>query len=329
MAKFSGRNVRVGIGLETVARGTAAAKAYWYPFLEANFQDKDTPLYNESAYGHIMKNSDKITTLISGEGSVTGKLYAKGLYYILALIFGQVATTTEDVGGDTGANSHAFAMLNSNEHLSATLGVKDANSQYEYPFAMIDSVTITWAPDAFPQVEINFMSKKGVADADSVSFIADSEFIPKQAALKLAANLAGLGAAVALTDIKSFSLTFAKTLSPQQTMDSGDTYGSIFNTDLEVTGSIEKLLSDTTYRGYALADTIQAMEFTLTDTVNKAGATTNTSLDFKLSRVAFDSYVANRGTGDLATETLNFAALLDVTTPADTVAATLVNKYDY
>ncbi len=329
MAKFSGRKVNVGIGLETSARGTAAAKAYWYPFLDANFQDKDTPLYNESAYGSIVKNNSKISTLISGEGNVTGKLYAKGLYYILALIFGQIATTTEDIGSDTGANQHVFALLNSNEHLSATLGVKDGNAQYEYAFAMIDSATITWTPDAFPQVELNFISKKGVSDADSVSFVADSEFIPKQAVLKLAANLAGLSGASAATGIKSFSITFTKTLSPQQTMDSSDTYGEIFNTDFEVTGSIEKLVSDTTYRGYALADTIQAMEFTLTDSVNKAGSTTATSLNFKLSRVAFDSYVANRGLGDIATETLNFAALLDVTTPADTVAATLVNKYDY
>lgn len=327
MARFAGRRVQVGIGLETT-RGTAVTPVYWYPFLDASMADKDNPIYNESSFGHIMKNSAKTTTLINGEGNLTGKLYAKGLYYFLALVFGQLATTTA-VSGDTSASSHVFSLANTNEHLSATIATKTPNEDLRFAMAMIDSLTLTWSPDAYPQIEVAFISKSGVTATNTVAMIAESEFLPKHASMKIASTLAGLTGATALTDIKSFSLTFTKTLSPQQTIDSGTTYGQIFNTDFEVTGSIEKLLNDVVYKGYALQDTVQAMQFSLSDSVNKAGTTTPTSLSFDMSKVVFDSHVPQYGKSDIATETLNFTAILDQPNFAQTIKATLVNKYTY
>lgn len=328
MARFAGRRVQLGIGLETT-RGTAVAPTYWYPFLDASIVDKDSPLFNESSFGHIMKNSAKTTTLVNGEGNVTGKLYAKGLYFFLALVFGQLPTTTPNSGGDTGANAHVFSVLNTNEHISATVSTKTPNEDLRFALAMLESLTLTWAPDAYPQIEAAFVSKSGVAATNTVALAADSEFLPKHASMKLASTVAGLTSAAALTDVKSFSITFTKTLAPQQTMDSGTTYGQIFNTDFEVTGSIEKLLNDVTYKGYTLQDSVQAMRFALVDSVNKAGATTPTSLSFDMSKVVFDSHVPQYGKSDIATETLNFTAILDQANFAQTVQATLVNKYMY
>lgn len=330
MARFSGRRVSVGIALEDPeAKGTAVAPEYWYPHLDVSVKDTPTALFNESAYGHIIKNNEKINTLIEGDGTLSGKMYIKGIYYWLALVFGQHATTTEDVGSDVGANEHKFALLNNNEHISATLALKEPNLDVRFPYAMPESFTINWAPDQFPTIEIPFKSRKSESVSNEVAYVVDTEFLPKHASLKIADTLANLGSAQALKTIKSFSLTFTKTLSPQQTMDSGDTYGEILNTDFEVTGTIEKLYTDTTYRGYALNDTIRAMRFSLVDTANKAGTSTPTSLTFDLSRVAFESHEPAYGLSDISTETINFAMLLDTSDHSKSVSATLVNKYTY
>lgn len=327
MASFSGRRVSVGIGLET-ERGTSVAPDYWFPQMDINIKDTPTSILNESAYGHIAKNNDKTTTLIEGDGTISGKTWIKGLYYFLALVFGKLPTTT-DTDGDTGAKNHAFSLLNSNEHLSATIALKEPNLDVRFPFAMPESFTINWTPDAYATIEIPIKSKKSVDASNTVAYVVDKEFLPKHAALWLADSLAGLSSADPLTGIKSFSLTFTKTLSPQQTMDSGDTYSEIFNTDWEVSGSFEKLYKDTTYRGLALNDTVKSLRFAMTDTVNKAGTTTPTSLTFDLSRVAFNSQEPAYGLSDISTETINFTGLLDMSAVADSFKAVLVNKYTY
>lgn len=327
MANFSGRRATIGIGLESV-RGTPVAPTYWYPQMDINIKDTPTSILNESAYGHIAKNNDKTTTLIEGDGTLSGKLWIKGLYYFLALVFGQAPTPT-DTEGDTDAKNYAYALANNNEHISATIALKEPNLDVRFPFAMPESFTLNWSPDAYPTIEFPIKSKKSASAENTVAYVADKEFLPKHAVLKLADNLAGLGAANALTGIKSFSITFTKTLSPQQTMDSGDTYDAIYNTDFEVSGSIEKLYRDTTYRGFALNDVIKAMRFSLIDTVNKAGDTTPTSLTFDLSRVSFDTQEPAYGLSDISTETINFTGLLDVAAVADSFKAVLVSKYTY
>jgi hypothetical protein len=326
MARFAGRRVAVGIGIEDEA-GTPQTPDYWYPHLDVSLKDTPSPLYNESAHGTIVKNNEKINTLIEGDGSISGKMYAKGLYYFLALVFGQLpdATDIED-----GAWQYDFALQDDNEHLSATLAVKDPNLDLDFPFGMIESFTITWAPDDYPKIEMAIKSAKSQSGSNTPAYIVDSEFLPKMAALYIDDALGDLDTADALTTIKSFSLTFTKTLSPQQTMDSGDTYGEINNTDFEVTGTIEKLYSDTTYRGLDLNDTVKAMRFALIDSNNLAGSTpTPTSLTFDFSQVAFDSHEPARGLSDISTETLNFSMLLDKSDFEDTIKAILINKYTY
>jgi hypothetical protein len=328
MAKFSGRRVAVGIGLE-VTPGTPVAPVYWYPQMDIDYKDVDTPIRDESSRSTIIKNSGKDTVLIEGDGSISGNIYITGIYYWLALVFGQEATTTEDVGGDTGANSHLFELLNTNEHLTGTLAVKDPVQSMRFPHAMPESFTITWAPGEYPKIEIPIKSIKSATTANTIALVEELKFLPKHASLKIADALAGLTAASALTDIKSFSITFTKTLSPHQTMDSGNTHSRIFNTDYEVSGSIEKLYSDTTYKGYALNDTVKAMRFAFIDTVNKAGTTTPTSLTFDISAVSFDTEEPSYGQSDISTETLNFNMNLDQADNDASVTATLVNDQDY
>ena len=328
MANFAGRRVAVGIALEDTRGELKEPEAFW-PHMDLSFKDTTTPLYNESAYGTIVKNNDKTNTLIEGDGSINGKLYVNMLYYILALAFGQKPTTTQ-VEGDTGAYQHVFKIADNNEHISASVAVKDPNYSGIFSYAMPDTITINWTPDAFPTVELAFKSKKSVQQDVTVAYnVTDTEFLPKMASLRIADTLDELDDAPLASGITSFSLSIAKTLSPIQTINSGDSYESIFNTDFDVTGSIEKLYSDTTYRSYDLNGDKKAMRFELVDEIHKAGTTTPTKLTIDIARTTFDSYEPSYGLSDMSTESLNFAAVLNLDDFLSTITATLVSKYNY
>lgn len=326
----TGRKTAIGLALED-ARGTAKSPAYFYPQLDFSFKDTPETKANESAYSNITKNNGVDVMSVKGEGSIGGKVWVKGLYYFLAMVFGQKAVTTT-VSGDTNAKKHVFSLKNSNDHASATISIKEDVFCGQYAYAMIESFKITWTPDDYPKIEMGLMSKKS-ADKEPTSITVaydatDTEFIPKHVVLKMAANVAGLASAEELKDVKSFSLEFKKNLEAVQTSSSKDDIQEIFNKDFEVTGSIEKLYTDNTYKAMMLNGTTQALEFGFVDQANKAGNTTPTSLKFVFGKVAISGREPSYGLSDISTESISFEGLLDVTT-GKTVEAELINKYQY
>ena len=303
---------------------------YFYPQLDFSF--KDTP---ETKTNELPTTSLKITALnvmsVKGGGSIGGKTWVKGMYYFLSLVFGDKAVTAA-VSGDTTAKKHTFNLKNANDHASATVTVKEDVFCGQFAYGMIESFKITWTPDDYPKIEASIVSKKSVDKEPTSVTVAydatDTEFIPKHVTLKLAANLAGLAGAPELKDVKSFTLEFKKNLEAVQTSSSKDDIQDIFNKDFEVTGSIEKLYTDNTYKAIMLNGTTQALEFGFVDQANKAGTSTPTSLKFTFGKVAISSREPSYGLSDISTETINFEGLLDVTT-GKTVEAELVNKYQY
>ncbi len=331
MGIFTGRQVQVGIALEDT-RGTAESAAdYTYP--QMNYTIKDTEAntaYREDAHGTNIKNSGKDTLTVEGDGTLGGNIYVKGIVYFLALAFGKLPTTTDTVG-DTAAKKHAFTLLDNNEHATATIFVDEPNlGDVKFAGAMPDSFTINWAAGEYPTIEIPIKSKSSVASTHTLTVVDESMFLPDMASLKIAANLAGLAVATPARDIKSFSLTFTKNLAPQQTMSSGKTYQEIFNGDFEVTGSITKLYRDSTYRAKALNDTVNALEFAFSDSVNKAGTTTPTSMKFTIAEAAFEGHEPAYGLSDISEETINFTMIRRPTSSKSAaITAEVVNKFTY
>jgi hypothetical protein len=331
MPTFSGRKVAVGIGLEDPNdKGKAVAPTYGAPHLDISFKDSPTSKMNESALGTIIKNNGKTDVLVEGDGSISTKLWVKGLYYWLALAFGQKPTTT-GVQADATAKEHLFTLRDDNNHISATMTIKEPNLSAQFAYAMADSVTFTWTPDDFPKVEVAFKSHKSkeISGGNVTYTIDDTEFLPKHAMFKIADDLAGLDAAPEAKDIKSLTLTITKNLQPQQTMDSKDTYGEILNGEFEVSVSIEKLYRDKTYRAMSYNDERKALRLSFVDDKNKAGTKTNTSLTFDIAVAAFSGYEPSYGVSDIATEKIDAVMLLNTADFNKSITAKLVNKYTY
>lgn len=327
MSRFSGRRVTVGFKKEAV-RGTKETSGfYYYPFLSASFNDKNDKKTNDSAYGSIVKSNDQITTLQSGEGDMEGKIFSQGIGYLLTMLFGAAPTTTTDVGGDTGANQHVFALANNNSHQSFTTQVIDPNTSLAFALSMLDSFKFTWVKDDFTKVAIQTLSKASSSGTGSATFLTsdDNEFLPKHLSLFLADDVSGLDAASEASSITSFSFEVKKNLTITQTTKSKDQVDDIHNVDFEISGSIEKYYEDTTYKGYDLNDTMKALRVKIEDSVNKAGTTTPTSLTFDFNKVAFSNYKPGYGNSDISTETFDFTGLLKIGDSA-AMGATLVNK---
>ena len=320
-----GRKIAIGINLEDT-RGTAKDPSYFYPQLDFSFKDTIETKNNESAYGSIVKNNSIDVMSVKGEGSIGGKMFIKGLYYFLALAFGQ-KPTKGTVDDDNKAKKYNFALSNSNSHSSATLAIKNDIEAKKYTFAMLDSFKISWQADDYPKIEMNFISKKGERVAKNsiiAGYIDEPEFLPKDFYLKLADDLTGLATAPDVMPT-SFSLEFKKNLNTD--FYKGDV-SEIFNMDFEASGSFEQKIQNTKYQDATVNGKSYALEFGLIDNRHKAGTKTPTSLKIRAAKIGISSYDPSYGLSDLATETINFEILNDIKT-GKTIEAELINSFDY
>ena len=125
MTEFIGRRVSVGVGLETV-RGTAVAPTYWYRHLSLDFSRKTTAIQNESAMGRVEKINDSAVVSQWAEGQLEGKVTDIGVGFLLANVFGQVASAAKS--GDTTVYEHTFSIGQSQTPPTLTISRKDPNS---------------------------------------------------------------------------------------------------------------------------------------------------------------------------------------------------------
>lgn len=327
MPLFKGRAAHLGIALERDGK-TASAAEYFVPRMESSFKDVIEQIQNESAFGNIAKYNDSVTTGVHGEGDISAKLWHKGLYYYLCLIFGQLPTRTVN---EDGSYKYKFVMANNNEHMKATIFSLDPNLVCKYPSAMLSEASIEWSPTEFAQMAMNFISKRGVkVEAGSITpaYINDAEFKPHQLELKMAETVARLATAPIATQFRSASMTITKNVEGEQTSESGQDYGTLMNGELEASLSFEKLYTDLAYRDMVLNDSKVAVSFGFVDKENKAGTNTDTSLRFTFPKVMMTSYEPSMGLSDTASESFEGTAMLDLE-EGTLVTAELVVKYDY
>lgn len=320
MARINKRLVSIGFGKETT-KGTAVAPTAWYPSLDISFSDKIERVTQESAFGVLDKNSGRYTVKEWGEGDLEGAIYKNIFGHILTNFFGQVPTTTTV---ETTAKKHVWTILGtSNSHITHTIALDEANEDLRFAYGMLTSLSINYVVDDFVRFTATFKSKKSSAVSNTVSFVADTKFLPKHAVIKAAATgSANLGAASALTNIRSLTIEFNKNVKETQALGSTD-LEALYAGDFEVTGTIERFYDDTTFRGYARNNTERSLRVDLIDTATTVGASTNPSLRFDFEQVSFDFPEAGDDDG-LLTESIGFVGLFNLSA-GKTVTAELTN----
>jgi hypothetical protein len=238
MARKIGRSYTVGVGIEGTggARGTAVAPQTGVLTLELGYEEKFEKVKNESMFGNIAKISGAEMVKNWSEGDFSMKLLFRTIGYFLTAVFGQPPTSVQDAA--TGVYANTYTMLNSNQHRSLTLAIKNVDEDLRFPLVMVDTFSIETDTEGFVEVSGDFVGKAPATATNTISFTDEPEAIGADFQLKRAASFAALDAATAEADVNTASLEINKSLEQIYTL--GSTQPTdIINTTLEVEGEIE------------------------------------------------------------------------------------------
>lgn len=320
MSKIIGRLVNVGIGKET-SRGTAAAIAYWIPKMDFSHDDKIQQVVNEQSMGIIENAIGADITQKYSEGEIKGRVVADSFGLFLLSAIGSVSSGA--VGGQAGAYDHTFSTLQSGQHPSLTVGVKDANSGtgLSYALSMIDTLEINAELNKYLEMSVKYRGNVNASSTLTPSYSAQTQyFLPQHATVKFASNIAGLGAASAIS-VKRVNLAISKNLEDDQVLGTL-TPADRLNKQFAVEGSIELMYDSRTYIDTnMLGDLAQALRIQFTNTGVTIGTSTNPDLKIDLASVKLKEVARSQSNDDFVTQTLNFTAFYSV---ADTSMISVV-----
>lgn len=304
---FIGRKIDIGIGKEAT-RGTGVVPSFWVPKIDTNVEDKVESAIDESSVGVIEDSVGSKIIKKWSEGDIVGNIRDKSIGLILLAALGNVTSRQQ---GTTTVYDHTFEILQSAIHQSLTIGMKNPVQQLRFALAVINSLELRFELAKFVEFTANFLSKSGVAATDVVSYATENQFLAHHIEIKTAANLAGLNTAPAIK-AKNATLSIVKNI------EADDILGSIepnnyHNKQVEITGSIELLYENTTYKDLFLGGTAQALRIDIKNpNIDLAGGV-NPQIVIDLAKVQFPEWTREGGLNDIIKQTLNFKAFYSLT----------------
>lgn len=309
MSKFIGRTADIGIAKEAV-RGTAETSAtYWLPKVTMSYDDTIEEVMDESSIGVIEDSVNSVIVGKSGEGEIEGNIYDKSFGLVLLSALGGVSTSGP---AETTVYTHTFTIAQSAQHQALTIFQDDGNQDYKYALAMISQLDLDVALGQFAKFTAQFRSKVGATATLTPSYTAENHFLPQHGSIKIATNIAGLGAASAI-DIRSVKLSINKNIEDDRKLGSVDPT-DILNKQTSIEGSVELVFNSETFKTQMLASTAQAMRIRLTNSDVIIGSTLNPQITIDLAKVKFSNFKRNYGNNDIVTATVDFKAFYDTTT---------------
>lgn len=308
MAKGIGRLVQFGIAKETT-RGTAIASPdFWVPWAELVLDEKEEQVFDQATVGVIEDAISAGITKVWAEGSLKTPIGDKMIGLFLKAALGGLASASNADGSGL-VYDHTITIAQSAIHQSITLFIDDplAAQDYKHANGVVTSFELRYELNSLIEVTIGLMAKKGATATLTPSVATENRFLPQHLTFKVAANLAGLGAASAVV-IKSASLNF------NPNTESDDVLGStapadFLNKQMVVEGTVEAIYQDeATFKTAFLAGTAKALRFDLVNTDVTIGTSANPQLRVDLAKVVFQELGRPFKLNDVVTQTLKFKA---------------------
>lgn len=321
MSLHIGRKYNIGIGKES-ARGTAVAATYWLPKMDYQIDDKINYAVNNSAVGVIEDANGQDVTSKYAEGSISGRASDTTLGLILLATLG----TDTPALVETTAHDHVFSVLETAQHPSLTIAVAGPNEStgYRHALAMIDSLQLDYEINKYCTYKAGFRANAAASGANTASFATtENVFLPQHATFKIATNLAGLGAASAVS-VRKVSLSIKKNVEEDYTIGNLSPVDRI-NKQFSVEGTVEIVYNDRTYiDSILMTDTVKAMRIAAVNTGVTIGASSNPSLTVDLAAVKLSEVARKTSNNDVVTQTLKFKAFYSLA-DAKMITVTLRN----
>ncbi len=314
MSKYIGRLVNLGLGKET-SRGVGVVPTYQLPKTKFSFDDKVVKARSVGSLGRLADSEEAFVTTKYGQGELDAEVRDRSFGIILLALLG---TDTPSAPVDS-CYTHSFTIANNNQHQSLSLLVEDPNTTELYKLAMLDLLEITAALDEIVKFNVGFMSKQAVTSgAAMATLLAENKFTKKHLQLRLADNIAGLGAATPLS-VKNLSLKVAKNVMLDDVLGTAEPE-DILNQQLSVEGEIELNYEDETWKNYMKAGTNKAMEIKFVNTDATIGASTNPALVFQFPKVDFMEWEPDYSLDEIVKQKISFKASRDVANSLDIIS---------
>ena len=304
MSKYIGRLIKLGIGKESV-RGTAATPTYWLPITKTDHADKIDYAVNEAGFGTIVDNVGAEVVKQYGEGGFSALLGDKHFGLILYALFGAVSSQAK-IAPNADVYDHSFTLAESAQHQSLTIGVDEANGDYQFPLGVLNSLELKFETAKLLEYTANFRSKKGGSASLTPALPAENIFRPQDFHFYIAANLAGLDAANEIP-VKSFNLKVEKEAEDYDVLGSTEP-SDILNKQVKISGSVTLVWDAETYKAYYLAGTNKAIRIKLTDTGVTIGSALNPELKIDLAKCIFNDFSKDTALGNVVMQTISFKA---------------------
>lgn len=313
MSYLKGEDINLGIARETT-RGTAEDPSTFIPGRTptgVRLVVEKTPIRETRGGG--MSSQGSVMVQKRSEGDLEFNVRNQTIGFLFLSLLGKV--TTSAAGS---AYSHLFEILTGDpQNPTLTLALSQLGQQdYQYKKCIVTSLEIRTPVDDLVNATASFVGVAEDTHADyTVAFPStDYYFRHYDVSIKIAANVAGLGAASALS-IKEFSLSIVNNGRVNQNI--GElTPGDVLAIMHEVTGSLKVDYTGETYHDIYAAEAYRAMQITMARTdvdIDAGGGTQNPTVTIVLPKVSFTNNEPDRPIDDLASEDIEFMAHLDET----------------
>lgn len=319
--KYIWRLINVWFGVEAT-RGTAVAVTNWLPKTDLSFEEKNEVIQDESSLGIITDSSDSFSVKQRAEWEIGGNIQVNSIGYLFYALLGTVADVTDSAW----AYKHTFTLNNTNQSPSLTLWVNDpVLNDLQFSLSMIDSMTINAEEGQQAKFTVTLKSKPWASTTHTVAYDIDHKLLSRHSIFRVANNLAWLDGASNVC-LKSFEITFTKNLEDDYCMGSL-TPIDFLNKQFSIEWSFTANFDSDTFRAIQLAGEKKAIRFSLVDTANTIGATSNPRLTINLPLASFTEFSRSQGNDEVVTQTLTFKWIYSVADD-ETVIVELVNTVD-
>lgn len=202
MAKIGGRQVEVGLGIETTA-GTPVAATDYFKWESFSFQAVSDKTLLSSARGIRNKNSNSLIIKQYGKGTVEFVPTTDIMPYVMGLTLGTRSSGAAS-GESTGAYDHTFTVQNANASMkTATILVKQGGVQTErYANVVVDSFDISVDKD-FAKVKLGLLGGYPDTGSLSPSYTQDTLFSRNELVASFGTSLSNAAGTVATTTLTS------------------------------------------------------------------------------------------------------------------------------
>lgn len=264
MAKVGGRQVEVGIGIETAA-GTPVAAADYFKWDSLSMQAVSNKELLKSARGIRNEVSNSIITEQFGKGSLEFMPSVDIMPYVLGLLLGSRSSATHS--GESAVYDHTFTVQNANASMkTATMLVKEGGVQVErFSNVVCDSLDLT-VSKGIAKCKIGVMSNWPDTGSVTPSYTQDTLFSKVQMTVKFGTSLSAASGNSA-TPVVEFSLTVNNNVLTSDAFLSGSAQpaaGAWLAGKLNIKGSYTIQFADTTELAKYKANTLNACIMTLT-----------------------------------------------------------------